>query len=387
MSREQQQTSSQQQRDEANVSTSTQQLPFESIDDMQEKYLKTMPAFKQLHLDETTEKADDLGLEWIGDTLQVTEFMQTFGDKLKEAQNMDTSNSDANSANNGDGENCVENNDHAAILTNIEAFRMGLQNKNEKLRKEVTNLVQFLLKAVICNSFTADSSDETGANVAADSSNLKEESFDAQNESSVDKTDELEHTNTELDDLCMIKRLNALECTELTFSELLRLYFLRCLNNMRVRRAKQENQKLQFGIDVTVTFYEKLKLYTSLLSVKSFDQLEASVKASMMAYLCDELLTTTNYELEEEYSNANAASNCANASANAGNSVNGLNGAVNGSVVNASEFSNQDGVIVKDLEQTIEELNQVRLEIDLDFLKEIINFKLCSFFNRCDFMI
>ena len=81
----------------------------------------------------------------------------------------------------------------------------------------------------------------------------------------------------------MFKRLSLVECSEMTFSELLRLYFLRCLNNFRIRGAKQDNQKMQFGIDVTLNFYEKLKMFTSLLDGKSFDSLEASVKASMMA--------------------------------------------------------------------------------------------------------
>ena len=71
--------------------------------------------------------------------------------------------------------------------------------------------------------------------------------------------------------------------------------------------------------------------------------------------MCDELLTTTNYDLDEDYSNVNTSS-CVNG-------VNNLNGIVNcaASTINASEISNQDGVIVKDLEQTLDELNQVCL--------------------------
>jgi hypothetical protein len=157
MSREQQQSSSQQLRDEAQLSTSTQQLPFDPIDDMQEKYLKEMPCFKQLH----TDNDDSAGLEWIGDTLQVIEFMQTFGSKLKESLALSASASaeinsngcdlnliSSDSSNNGSESNmeCVN------ILENIESFRLGLQNKSDKLRKEVLNLVQLLLKSVINNN-------------------------------------------------------------------------------------------------------------------------------------------------------------------------------------------------------------------------------------------
>ena len=93
---------------------------------------------------------------------------------------------------------------------------------------------------------------------------------------------------------------------------------------------------------------------------KYFDLLEPSVKASIMAYLCDELLTTTNYDLDEELTLAsvNGANSGVNGNISAfvnGNSNNNVNGAVNGYV----ECSNQEGVIVKDLEQTIDELNQV----------------------------
>ena len=105
----------------------------------------------------------------IGDTLQVSEFMCTFGDKLKESLKLEVGNSDVNSAAMlNDAENGLENNDHAAILSNIELFRMGLQNKKEKYRKEVQSLVQLLLKAVINNGskgVTEEEAGESGENV------------------------------------------------------------------------------------------------------------------------------------------------------------------------------------------------------------------------------
>jgi hypothetical protein len=359
MSREQQQNASQQLRDEANVSSSAQQLPFEPIDDMQEKYLKEMPQFKQLHAEsngnDKTLLENDFNLDWIGDTLQVVEFMHTFGDKLRESLKLDGVNSEINTsemathlAENG----TAESNDHTMVLSNIESFRLGLQNKNEKYRKEVVNLVQLLLKSVIKNNYkTADNaSADEDSNEDEESNDNSFENTDVDNESKI----ETNHI-VDKDDLAMIKRLNELDCNELTFSELLRLYFLRCLNNLRIRRVKQENQNLHFGIDVTAGFYDKLKLFTSLLETKSFDLIEANVKASMMAYLCDELLTTTNYELDEEFESVNGVNNLTS------NGTMNANAVVNGCPISSVDGSNQDGIIVKDLEQTIDELNTVKL--------------------------
>lgn len=339
MSREQQQSSSQQLRDEAQLSASTQQLPFDPIDDMQEKYLKEMPCFKQLQTD------NDSGLEWIGDTLQVIEFMQTFGNKLKESLAASTTTAEVIS-NGGDlahsdsSNSSDSNSDCLVILENIESFRQGLQNKSAKLRKEVLNLVQLLLKSVINNNIKA-------------ATLVEQEDNDDGEEEVEGETPPLNDADS--DELSMIKRLSLFECNDLTFSELLRLYFLQCLNNLRLRRVKQENQNLYFGIDVTSPFYEKLKVFTELLEDKSFELLEAGQKASMMAYLCDELLTTTNYDLQEE--------DVQNSAVNTVNSVNNGNSVVNGCHnTNSIEYSNQDGIIVKDLEQAIEELNQAKHE-------------------------
>ena len=342
MSREQQQNASQQLRDEANVSSSTQQLPFESIDDMQEKYLKELPELKQLHLEKSANEKDlESNLDWIGDTLQVVEFMNTFGDKLRESLKIDGANSEINAVDMSSGENgTAENNDHMTVLANIESFRLGLQNKNEKFRKEVGNLVQLLLKSVIKSTLKGDkepSDHVDSANVSFDDTN--------ENETNMDSNISIE----DQDDLAMIKRLNAFDCNEMTFSELLRLFFTRCLNSLRIRRAKQENQNLHFGIDVTTVFYDKLKLFISLLETRSFDLIDANVKASMMAYLCDELLTTTNYELDDEFTSLNSVQNNANS-------------VVNGCPVTSVDGSNQDGIIVRDLEQTIEELNAAKHE-------------------------
>ena len=364
MSREQQQNSTQQLRDEANLSASTQQLPFDSIDDMQEKHLKEMPAFKQLHLDADQTTADqnessrEATLDWLGDTLQVIEFMHTFGDKLRESlkfePNANELGVDADTANAAENSNLNDPN-NASILSNAESFRIGLQNRSEKLRKEVLNLGQLLLKSVIRNNFRASVESATGDETSGAEEEAEEEATDAV------RSDDA--TTAEQDDLALIKRLHAFECNELTFSELLRLYFLRCLSHLKRRRAKQEYQNLTFGIDVTSTFMAKLKLFTSLLEVKSFDLLEASVKASMMAYLCDELLTTTNYDMDEEFAGMSVAGGGVNGGSGAASNANNINGAVNGAQINSGEYSNQDGLIVKELEQTIEELNQVKRDL------------------------
>ena len=134
--------------------------PFEPIDDMQEKHLKPMPELKQLHIsDEQTVSLPlpanidltSIALDWVGDSLQVIEFLSTFGEKLKESIEGESSESATNSSAQGQSEE-VAIFQFSSMISNIDSFRCGLENKSEKLRKETTYLIQFLLKAAINNT-------------------------------------------------------------------------------------------------------------------------------------------------------------------------------------------------------------------------------------------
>ena len=130
----------------------------------------------------------------------------------------------------------------------------------------------------------------------------------------------------EEDDVYLINKLNSIEINDSTYSEVLRLYFVRCLNELKQRRAKYS-----FQIDVTQGLFERLSLFTSSLENKSFDLLLPAVKANIMAFICDELLSTSSYDNRDNQ---------------------------------AEENANQDecGIIVKDLDQTLEELNEIKHE-------------------------
>ena len=130
----------------------------------------------------------------------------------------------------------------------------------------------------------------------------------------------------EEDDVYLINKLNSIEINDSTYSEVLRLYFVRCLNQLKQRRAKYT-----FQLDVTQSLHERLSLFTSSLETKSFDLLLPALKANIMAFICDELLSTSSYDDRDNQ---------------------------------AEESANQDecGIIVKDLDQTLEELNEIKHE-------------------------
>ncbi len=86
--------------------------PFDSIDDMQEKCLKGMPEFGRV-LTESSEEEE--GESWLGDCLQVIEFLVTFGAKLKES---------LKSEGEEEGGECgIESFD--SVLGSVRAFRSG----------------------------------------------------------------------------------------------------------------------------------------------------------------------------------------------------------------------------------------------------------------------
>jgi len=85
--------------------------PFDSIDDMQEKYLKPMPEFESLF---ELDKGDN-EVNWLGDCLQVMEFLITFESKLR-----DSLKSDEDEESSG----ClIESFDN--VLESVKAFRSG----------------------------------------------------------------------------------------------------------------------------------------------------------------------------------------------------------------------------------------------------------------------
>ena len=158
--------------------------PFEPIDDMQEKHLKPMPELKQLHVSEERTVSlplpanldvTSLALDWLGDSLQVVEFLSTFGEKLKESIEGESCESAA-------GASAQAQSDEVAVfqfssmISSIDSFRCGLENKSEKLRKETTYLIQFLLKAAINNTNSSsaelDNSSSSTSTDAAFSSDL-----------------------------------------------------------------------------------------------------------------------------------------------------------------------------------------------------------------------
>ena len=96
---------------------------------------------------------------------------------------------------------------------------------------------------------------------------------------------------------------------------------------MKKRRELTANK---FNIDVTLDLFESLRLYLNSLELKTFDQLDTAVKASIMAWLCDELLSSS--------------------------SINDTNEAI------SQDEYRLTSCIVQDLDQTIEELNELKHE-------------------------
>lgn len=340
------------------------QIIFDSIDDMQEKYLKKMPEFKQLYIDskETTTKStitqsdasvaaaeaavssassvasdtneqeneeqspEQLKLNWFGDCLQVIEFVNTFGSKLVEPLNK------ANKSTQSDTQ-LNENNDFqfSSILSNLELFRSGLENKNEKLKREIVHLLQLLLKCAIKTISDRNMNINDSINRNNESKEEDDDDDDNDGNDSSPKDDDLKLVNE--DDFYYVKRIKQLEMNDSTYSELLRLYIKRSLFYLKQRR---ELTAKKFNIDVTLNLFESLKNYNQSLNEKTFDQLETPIKASIMAWLCDELLTSSS----------------------------SIAGGAGG---DSNEMANQDeyrvaSCVVSDLDQAIEELTELKHE-------------------------
>lgn len=208
---------------------------------MQQIHFRQLPEFTLI----------DSNLDWLGDSLQVFEFMNTFGDKLKK-EALETLEQDFNF-------------EFSNILLNIESFRCALENKLEKYRKELNQLTQFLTKLLVSN---------------------------------LEITQEEEKQEEEEEEDYFLKNLNRLDLNENTLSEILRLYLKKCLNYLENRKNNS------FQIDITFNLKEKLKYFIENLNLNNFDYLNSNIKAAILAFLCDELLLNLN-----ENSNSNYQSN------------------------------------------------------------------------------
>lgn len=215
--------------------------PFETIDDMQEKFNKSMPDFNQIVGD------NDDKIDWMGDAMQVIEFLNTFGPKLSESLN--------ENENGAPG----ENDSFANVLSSIESFRLGICNKNEKLKREITQIAKLLVMCLV----------NTIGNTKS---------------SLIDQSSE---------DFYLINKITNIECNDITYSEIMRLYIKRSYCFLRKRRELTSNK---FNIDVTLELFNRLETYLENLSMHTFEFLGPKIKVGIMAYLCDELLSTSPIE-------------------------------------------------------------------------------------------
>ena len=240
-----QQTSKQQQLIDTGVDKP--QLIFDSIDDMQERYLKRMPDFKPLHdtepINDQEEDKESNRINWLGDCLQVIEFITTFSTKLNESLNK----------NKAETTETTEMLQFSTILNNLESFRSGLENKNDKLKREISHLVQLLLKCAI-NTISDKNLNLNNLNKSTD---FKEDEY-INIEDDKQELDRSAVKLTDEDDYYYVKRIKQLEVNDTTYSELLRLYIKRSYYHLKKRRELTANK---FNIDVTLDLFESLRLY------------------------------------------------------------------------------------------------------------------------------
>lgn len=216
--------------DDAFISNCSKAFP--TIDDMQEKCTKPMPEFTPLTDSES----------WVGDALQVIEFIGQFAPKLRESLTEDDSTG-------------VEIDSFENVVADINVFRQGIENKSDKLRREIAQIVQLLLR---CLSQT------------------------------LGKTNDPDLPSS--DDSFLLNKMTKIECNENTYSEILRLY-VKWSFVILTERRKLTNGK--FNIDVTADLHTRLQLFLDSLKSNNFDYVQPAVKVSIMAYLCDELISTS----------------------------------------------------------------------------------------------
>jgi hypothetical protein len=353
----------------------------EPIDDLQEKVLKVMPNFEELHInnhsylvDENSSSSSLFSLDWMADSLQVIEFVKTFGERLKKCAeissssivslttNINTNHNQVSSSISEIGatsnDSVLVNSENSSILDSLEAFRLGLENKSEKYKREIIQLTFMLIKSAISALDDDSSENESDENSEEEDSEDDDDSADEkfENSKSNETKQSLENTKTQSISLVIednktqtkiddpspteqnsnynnidkikneksnifqssesannlqqqhhhyldhyyMNKLEKLECNESSYSELIRLYMRRSLINLRRRR-----QLFKFDIDVTRDLYERLVLLTNMLENNTFDMLAPSYKASIMAFLCDELLNSSVNDFEFDLSQMN----------------------------------------------------------------------------------
>ncbi|CAF0946046.1 unnamed protein product, partial [Brachionus calyciflorus] len=216
------------------------------IEDMQQKYLKKIPDFENLN-----EKLNHDNLSWLGDTLQIIEFLKNFSTQILQSINLI------------DDQYQV---DLSPLTNSINNFYSSL--KSYKFKKELFEFVQILIKILLYNQedeFIEEFKDD--------------ESF-------------------------LITNINYFDVNESSFSEILRLYFVKSLKTLESHRIS-----LRFNLDITHNLVLKLENFISELNVKNFEFLNIETKASMISHLCDDLLQNSTFmqmgynELEPKSSN------------------------------------------------------------------------------------
>lgn len=222
------------------VQTNTESHLIDSqIEDMQQNHVKNLPDL--IPLNPTSSEH----LDWLGDSLQVFEFLNTFGHKLKE--------------------DCL---DFSTIQSSIELFRSGLENRNDKLRKEMNNLTQLFVKLLV----------KTNTDLAEDEDN-------------------------QIDDIYLINNLHKMEINELTFSEILRIFLKRSFSFLIKRRSDHI-----FQVDVTHNLTSRINLYIEGLEANNFEFVKPTIKSGILAFLCDELLQNLNLDSNQSEQDIDSSS-------------------------------------------------------------------------------
>ena len=295
---------------------------IECLDDMQDRCLHALPDMQPLHV--AADDADDeqasidqslASMDWLGDSLQVVEFVRTFGDKLKEwlastiasesattaattttttttTSTATTSSSNASepststllllqllpTVGSSDG-SCEQLGGSSAsyqfesIVSSVESFRLALENKSDKMRRELGQLAQLLTRLAVHNA----------ARLINTTTTTKRKS----------PTDENVNEDEDEDDAHFMRRLAALELGELTYGEIMRLYMRRALLELEKRR-----RRCRFSVDVTQALRARLDVWTRALRRHAFEQLAPPLKAAALAFLCDELLNACSSFVE-----------------------------------------------------------------------------------------
>lgn len=220
------------------------------VDDMEQKFLSNLPQYSSLNF-----LLGQENLSWLADAFQTIEFLASFGETLPKT----LVDRDENQADFG-------------ILKSLKNFFLAL--KNFKYKKELNGLVQIMLKILL--------DDQT--------SELNEEAEDDDDEE------------------YLISNIRNFEINESTFSEILRLYFVKSLKNLK---SYQINCK--FELNITADLDQKIQNFIKELEINHFDMLKIETKASILAHLTDDLIQNSSFlqnsSLDQESRQPNVISN------------------------------------------------------------------------------